>query len=66
MPFTAHGGKPPSPSDFTPLFGLPAARHAQADLIQLAKLMILPKVRTTRRTVLTTKKIHTRRPDIPI
>ena len=37
-----HGSKPSSPSDFRSLFDLQAARHSQADLIQLGRLMIQP------------------------
>ena len=38
----SHGSKPLSQSDFRSLFDLEPARHAQADLIQLARLMIQP------------------------
>ena len=41
MPAT-HGSTPLSPSDFRSLFDLEPARHAQADLISLARLMIQP------------------------
>jgi hypothetical protein len=42
MPPVGHGDKASSPNDFRSMFDLQPARHAQVDLIKLAKLMIQP------------------------